>query len=51
MIEISNLNFHNQTIKNIEIDGDVNNLKIQWTERKINIVIIKDCKIIKKRNK
>jgi hypothetical protein len=52
MIKISNLNFQNQTIETIEIDGEtVDNLKIKLTKTKFNIVIVKDNKIIKKKIK
>jgi len=52
MIKISNLNFQNQTIETIEIDGEtVDNLEIKLTKTKFNIIIVKDNKIIKKRNK
>jgi uncharacterized protein YunC (DUF1805 family) len=49
MIKISNLNFQNQTIEKIEIEGEtVDNLEIKLTKTKFNIVIVKDDKIIKK---
>ena len=51
MIKISNLNFQNQTIETIEVNGEcIENLEIQLTKTKFNIVIVKDNKIIKKRN-
>ena len=49
MIKITNLNFQNQTIENIDVDGEsINNLEIKLTKTKFNIVIIKDGKSIKK---
>ena len=49
MIKITNLNFQNQTIENIYVDGEsINNLEIKMTKTKFNIVIIKDGKSIKK---
>jgi hypothetical protein len=49
MIKISNLNFQNQTIERIEVNGEtVNNLEIKLTKTKFNIVIVKDNKIIKR---
>ena len=49
MIKITNLNFQNQTIENIDVDGEsINNLEIKMTKTKFNIVIIKDGKSIKK---
>ena len=48
MIKITNLNFQNQTIESIEVDGDVENLEIQLIKTKFNIVIVKDNKCIKK---
>jgi integrase len=49
MIKISNLNFQNQTIETIEVNGEtVDNLEIKLTKTKFNIVIVKDNKIIKK---
>ena len=51
MIKISNLNFQNQTIETIEVNGEtVDNLEIKLTKTKFNIVIVKDGKSIKKRN-
>ena len=51
MIKVTNLNFKNQTIESIEVNGEmVNNLEIKLTKTKFNIVIIKDGKSIKKRN-
>ena len=51
MIKITNLNFQNQTIENIDVDGEsINNLEIKLTKTKFNIVIIKDGKSIKKDN-
>ena len=52
MIKISNLNFQNQTIETIEVNGEtVDNLEIKLTKTKFNIVIVKDGKSIKKGNK
>ena len=52
MIKISNLNFQNQTIKTIEVNGEtVDNLEIKLTKTKFNIVIVKDGKSIKKKSK
>jgi len=49
MIKITNLNFKNQTIETIEVNGEmVDNLEIKLTKTKFNIVIVKDKKIIKK---
>ena len=49
MIKISNLNFQNQTIETIEVNGEtVDNLEIKLTKTKFNIVIFKDGKSIKK---
>ena len=49
MIKITNLNFQNQTIENIDVDGEsINSLEIKMTKTKFNIVIIKDGKSIKK---
>ena len=49
MIKITNLNFQNQTIESIEVNGEtVDNLEIKLTKTKFNIVIVKDNKIIKK---
>jgi len=49
MIKISNLNFQNQTIETIEVNGEtVDNLEITLTKTKFNIVIVKDNKCIKK---
>jgi len=49
MIKISNLNFRNQTIETIEVNGEtVDNLEIKLTKTKFNIVIVKDNKSIKK---
>ena len=49
MIKISNLNFKNQTIETIEVNGEiVDNLEIKLTKTKFNIVIVKDGKSIKK---
>ena len=51
MIKISNLNFQNQTIESIEVNGEcIDNLEIKFTKKKFNIVIVKDNKSIKKRN-
>ena len=52
MIKISNLNFQNQTIETIEVNGEtVDNLEIKLTKTKFNIVIVKDGKSIKKKLK
>ena len=53
MIKITNLNFQNQTIENIDVDGEsINNLEIKLTKTKFNIVIVKeDGKSIKKEMK
>jgi rhodanese-related sulfurtransferase len=52
MIIITNLNFHNQTIQSIEVNGEtVDNLEIKLTKTKFNIVIVKDNKSIKKKVK
>jgi len=49
MIKISNLNFQNQTIEKIEVNGEcINNLEIKLTKTKFSIVIVKDKKCIKK---
>ena len=49
MIKISNLNFQNQTIETIEVNGEtVDNLEIKLTKTKFNIVIVKNNKSIKK---
>ena len=49
MIKISNLNFQNQTIESIEVNGEcIENLEIKLTKTKFNIVIVKDGKSIKK---
>jgi hypothetical protein len=49
MIKISNLNFQNQTIETIKVNGEtVDNLEIKLTKTKFNIVIVKDGKSIKK---
>ena len=49
MIKISNLNFQNQTIEKIEVNGEcIDNLEIKLTKTKFNIVIVKDGKSIKK---
>jgi len=49
MIKISNLNFQNQTIETIEVNGEcIENLEIKLTKTKFNIVIVKDGKSIKK---
>jgi len=49
MIKISNLNFQNQTIETIEVNGEcIDNLEIKLTKTKFNIVIVKDGKSIKK---
>jgi len=51
MIKITNLNFQNQTIESIEVNGEtVDNLQIKLTKTKFNIVIVKDNKSIKKEN-
>ena len=50
MNKITNLNFQNQTIENIDVDGEsINSLEIKLTKTKFNIVIVKeDGKSIKK---
>ena len=49
MIKITNLNFQNQTIESIEVNGEtVDNLEIKLTKTKFNIVIVKDKKVIQK---
>jgi integrase len=49
MIKITNLNFQNQTIESIEVNGEtVDNLQIKLTKTKFNIVIVKDKKVIQK---
>ena len=51
MIKVTNLNFQNQTIESIEVNGKtVDNLQIKLTKTKFNIVIVEDNKIIKKKN-
>jgi hypothetical protein len=41
MIKISNLNFQNQTIETIEVNGEtVDNLEINSTKTNFNIVIV-----------
>ena len=43
MIKITNLNFQNQTIENIDVDGErINSLEIKLTKTKFNIVIVKE---------
>ena len=53
MIKITNPNFQNRTIENIDVDGEsINNLEIKLTKTKFNIVIVKeDGKSIKKEMK
>jgi uncharacterized protein YunC (DUF1805 family) len=52
MIKITNLNFQNQTIESIEVNGEtVDNLQIKLTKTKFNIVIVKDNKSIKRNQK
>ena len=52
MIKITNLNFQNQTIESIEVNGEtVDNLQIKLTKTKFNIVNVKDNKSIKKKSK
>ena len=49
MMKITNLNFQNQTIEKIEVDGEnVDNVEIKLTKKNFNIVIVKDGKSIKK---
>jgi integrase len=49
MIKVTNLNFQNQTIESIEVNGEtVDNLEIKLTKTKFNIVIVKDKKVIQK---
>ena len=49
MFKISNLNFQNQTIESIEVNGEcIENLEIKLTKTKFSIVIVKDKKCIKK---
>ena len=49
MIKITNLNFQNQTIENIEVDCEsINNVELKLTKTKFNIVIVKDGEVIKK---
>jgi len=49
LIKIYNLNFKNQTIESIEVNGEmVDNLEIKLTKTKFNIVIVKDNKSINK---
>ena len=49
MIKITNLNFQNQTIESIKVNGEcIDNLEIKLTKTKFNIVIVKDGKSIKK---
>ena len=49
MIKVTNLNFKNQTIESIEVNGEtVDNLQIKLTKTKFNIVIVKDKKVIQK---
>ena len=49
MIKVTNLNFQNQTIESIEVNGKtVDNLQIKLTKTKFNIVIVKDKKVIQK---
>ena len=50
MIKITKLNFQNQTIENIDVDGEsIINLEIKLTKAKFNIAIVKeDGKSIKK---
>jgi len=53
MFKISNLNFKEQTIENIEINGlTINNFEIKLTKTKLNIVVNKETKtqIKKKKN-
>jgi len=52
MIKITNLNFQNQTIESIEVNGEtVDNLQIKLTKTKFNIVIVKNNKSIKRNQK
>jgi hypothetical protein len=52
MIKISNLNFQNQTIETIGIYGEtVDNLEIKLTKTKFTIVIVRDNKNMKNKNK
>ena len=49
MIKITNLNFQNQTIENIEVDCEnINNVELKLTKTKFNIIIVKDGEVIKK---
>ena len=49
MIKVTNLNFKNQTIESIEVNGEtVDNLQITLTKTKLKIVIVKDKKVIQK---
>ena len=53
MFKISNLNFKEQTIENIEVNGlTINNFEIKLTKTKLNIVVNKETKtqIKKKKN-
>ena len=52
MIKITNLNFQNQTIENIEVDSeDVHNVELKLTKTIFKIVVVKEDKIIKKQIK
>ena len=52
MMKITNLNFQNQTIEKIEVDcEDIDDVEINLTKTKFNIVIVKDGKSIKKKSK
>ena len=43
MIKITNLNFQNQTIENIEVDSeDVHNVELKLTKTIFKIVVVKE---------
>ena len=51
MIKISNLNFQNQTIETIEVNGEtVDNLKIKLTKTRFNICYCQRRQKYQKRN-
>ena len=42
MIKITNLNFQNQTIENIEVDGeDIHDVELKLTKRTFKITLVK----------
>ena len=52
MIKITNLNFQNQTIQNIEVDGeDIHNVELKLTKTTFKIVLVKEGQTIKSKLK